>query len=84
MLHSLQRSKEIAKNFKADEDKRKRTTQNIKLVCSLIDIKTKPRMLTDGECKKTISSQGSPKLPRKKEDCKLLKCTMLTRNWLRA
>jgi hypothetical protein len=47
VLHSLQRSKEIAKNFKAGEDKRERATQNIKLVCSLIDIKTKPRMMTE-------------------------------------
>jgi hypothetical protein len=47
VLHSLQKSKEIAKSFKAGEDRRERTTQNIKLVCSLIDIKTKPRMMTE-------------------------------------
>lgn len=65
MLHSLQRSKEIAKNFKADEDKRKRTTQNIKLVCSLIDIKTKPRMLTEWRMQEDYLESRKSKTPKK-------------------
>lgn len=65
VLHSLQRSKEIAKNFKADEDKRKRTTQNIKLVCSLIDIKTKPRMLTEWRMQEDYLESRKSKTPKK-------------------
>ena len=65
VLHSLQKSKEIAKSFKAGEDRRERTTQNIKLVCSLIDIKTKPRMMTEWRVQEDYLEARRSKTPKK-------------------
>ena len=42
----LQKSKDIARKFRIKEDIRHRMTENTKMLCALIDIKRKPRMLT--------------------------------------
>lgn len=47
IVQIIQHSKDISRNFRRQEDARNRINQNTKMLCALIDIKRKPRMLTE-------------------------------------
>jgi hypothetical protein len=47
IVEILQKSKDISRKFKQQEDIKHRMNENTKMLCALIDIKRKPRMLTE-------------------------------------